>query len=184
MTPSPPASLRDVVPDSLLPSAVRNLTRNSFPASLSQSWGEAAWTAPDLWMTTPILAGRRASAAMSRFAGPIEVELEQRDAYRRLRRTVRDAREHANAHAQTARSEVEQRAQDMRLQLEQGIRQSRSQVRHERSRIEDATAPTDAMLALGTATSKWVARLIVLAFAVVAIGLGIELGVAESIPFP
>ena len=78
----------------------------------------------------------------------------------------------------------EQRAQDLRLLLEQGIRQSRSQVRHERSQIEDATSPTDAMLALATATSKWVARFIVAAFVVVAIGLGIELGVAELIPFP
>lgn len=71
-----------------------------------------------------------------------------------------------------------------RPRLHPRIGQSRSQARHERSGPEDAPAPTDAMLALGTATSNWVARLIVLTFLAVVVGLGIELGVAETIPHP
>jgi hypothetical protein len=44
--------------------------------------------------------------------------------------------------------------------------------------------PTQAMLALGTQVTTWTARLVVLTFVLIVIGLAIELGVAEAIPLP
>jgi hypothetical protein len=156
--PSTAASLRvvsDVVPTGWLPGPLRDRSRNSFPASLSQTWGEAAWTSPDLWMSIPVLAALRASAAVSGLTLPADTEVRQRRTYRRLR----------------------QSAEDVRARAEQRIREA------DLPNTELPT-PTDAMLALGTKVTAWTARVVVITFVLIVIGLGMELGVTEAIPFP
>jgi hypothetical protein len=48
----------------------------------------------------------------------------------------------------------------------------------------ESSNPTDAMLALGAQVVTWTERLVLLAFILVVLALGIELGLVESIPFP
>jgi len=47
----------------------------------------------------------------------------------------------------------------------------------------DVPSPTDAMLALGAQVVNWTERLVLLAFILVVLALGVEFGIVESIPF-
>jgi hypothetical protein len=47
-----------------------------------------------------------------------------------------------------------------------------------------ARTPTGAMLALGTKVVNWTERLVLLAFVLLVLALGVELGLVDSIPFP
>jgi hypothetical protein len=48
----------------------------------------------------------------------------------------------------------------------------------------ESSNPTDAMFALGVQVVNWTERLVLLAFILVVLALGVELGLVESIPFP
>jgi hypothetical protein len=54
----------------------------------------------------------------------------------------------------------------------------------EPARSVEFETPTDAMLALGTRVATWTERLVLLTFIVIAVALGIELGLIDSIPLP
>lgn len=166
MKPTTASSLRvvsDVVPSGWLSGPARSWGRGAFPASLSQTWGEASWTAPDVWMTVPVLAALRASAALSDLKLPTDVAVQQTRTYRRARQTADELRTRA---VDEFRARAELRA------------------REEHAPDEQAPSPTDAMLALGGRVAAWTERLVLLVFLLIVIGLGIELGVAGAIPFP
>jgi hypothetical protein len=105
-------------------------------------------------MSIPLLAGLRASAAFSGITLPADLEVRRRRSSRRLRQT----------------------AGELRVRAEQRVREADF-------RYEEIPTPTDAMLALGTQVTAWTARIVVVAFVLIVIGLGVELGVAEAIPF-
>jgi len=74
--------------------------RGAVPPSLSRQWGEAAWTARDLWVNRPAYAAARASEAIATFIPTIDVDAVQRT-YGRLRR-ARALRAHEAPNPTTA----------------------------------------------------------------------------------
>jgi hypothetical protein len=58
--------------------------RCTLPPSLSREWGEASWTARDLWVNRPAYAAARAAGALSTRIPTLDVDAVQRT-YRRLR---------------------------------------------------------------------------------------------------
>jgi hypothetical protein len=52
------------------------------------------------------------------------------------------------------------------------------------AQADEFRTPTGAMVALGAEVITWTVRLIVIAFILIVIGLGRELGVVDAIPFP
>lgn len=174
MKPTTASSLRvvsDVVPSGWLSGPARSWGRGAFPASLSQTWGEASWTAPDVWMTVPVLAALRASAALSDLKLPTDVAVQQTRTYRRVRQTADELRTRAADEWRT------RAADEWRARTELRGREKQAQT-------DEPPTATDAMLALGGRVAAWTERLVLLVFLLIVIGLGIELGVAGAIPFP
>jgi hypothetical protein len=86
----------DFVPPGWIAGTIRDRTHGAFPASLSSAWGEASWTARDLWSGSPGFAAARTSARLSTKMPRFDVEAVERR-YRRLRRARRRGQGNPNA---------------------------------------------------------------------------------------
>jgi hypothetical protein len=77
--------ISDVATAGWIDGTILDQMRRTVPTSLSQSWGEASWTARDLWINSPAFTATRASAALSSVIPLVEVGDLHRT-YRRVRR--------------------------------------------------------------------------------------------------
>jgi len=86
----------DFVPPGWITGTIRDRTHGAFPASLSPAWGEASWTARDLWASSPAFVPARASAALSRKIPAFDFEAVERR-YQQLRRARRRGKRNPEA---------------------------------------------------------------------------------------
>jgi hypothetical protein len=101
-----PSRLADLIPRGWIGERIRDHTRGAVPIALPRTWGEACWTARDIWLSNPTSAEGRATTALSTILPVFDVEaLERADRWlrRARRRRARHLGEKSESQVEKAR---------------------------------------------------------------------------------